>query len=574
MRDVDADFRTVIVTRRGETVDDAGRARGQAHRAREPRLRARGDPAAALPRPRGTRRASSRRRSSASTPTSVSTATPATPSSGSCVPSPRARRTRARSATRRGPRCAPRGSHPPRSSRSPGAARRTTTATSPRCLRSTRRARARWSEALLAMSYDDPSVRNVMDLEGVKRWLPGDKTRLRRPRRRRCASRATWNERPPGRRGHARARRRARDARLARRSRAFRWAGSSRWRRRRAPSPSSFPPGRGRRDTSTWASGSDGDRIRRRASGAAARDACSPTRCPRPATRRRWTRHAAHLRASRGSSRSPRAPIRRRVSCPLGAVAEAGGPAVRVARSTSATGSGRTSSRGSTSAQRVAQWDATTRHPWEAAAGLPAHVEQAVAQVMTYIAQNEYAALYVPSRFLPQVNPSYAEVLLWLASHVHDEARHVEVFTKRALAGGARALRARVDRPVAALAARGERLLAPPRCCSTCSAKARSSTCSASSSGTRPMRPRPLQRASRTGTSGDTSTSASRMSAAGSRSARRSATRLVAAAEARAAKLTSLSGLSPVADGVARRCWRRGRCSPPTWPRPAPRYAG
>jgi hypothetical protein len=28
---------------------------------------------------------------------------------------------------------------------------------------------------------------------------------------------------------------------------------------------------------------------------------------------------------------------------------------------------------------------------------------------------------------------------MWLASHVHDEARHVEVFTKRALAGGARA---------------------------------------------------------------------------------------------------------------------------------------
>jgi hypothetical protein len=58
---------------------------------------------------------------------------------------------------------------------------------------------------------------------------------------------------------------------------------------------------------------------------------------------------------------------------------------------------------------------------------------------MTYIAQNEYAALYVPARFLPQVNPRQAEVLMWLASHVHDEARHVEVFTKRALAGGARA---------------------------------------------------------------------------------------------------------------------------------------
>jgi ABC-type phosphate/phosphonate transport system substrate-binding protein len=33
----------------------------------------------------------------------------------------------------------------------------------------------RWSEALLAMRYDDPGLRPLMDLEGVKRWLPGDK---------------------------------------------------------------------------------------------------------------------------------------------------------------------------------------------------------------------------------------------------------------------------------------------------------------------------------------------------------------------------------------------------------------
>lgn len=31
-----------------------------------------------------------------------------------------------------------------------------------------------WSEALLAMDYNDPAVRTAMDLEGVKRWLPGD----------------------------------------------------------------------------------------------------------------------------------------------------------------------------------------------------------------------------------------------------------------------------------------------------------------------------------------------------------------------------------------------------------------
>jgi TusA-related sulfurtransferase len=86
-----------------------------------------------------------------------------------------------------------------------------------------------------------------------------------------------------------------------------------------------------------------------------------------------------------------------------------------------------------------AQWDASTDIPWAAVRGLKSDVERAVAQVMTYIAQNEYAAYYVPARYLAHVNPSYLELLMWLASHVHDEARHVEVFTKRALVGGYRA---------------------------------------------------------------------------------------------------------------------------------------
>ena len=33
----------------------------------------------------------------------------------------------------------------------------------------------RWTQALLAMSHDDPELRPAMDLEGVRRWLPGDK---------------------------------------------------------------------------------------------------------------------------------------------------------------------------------------------------------------------------------------------------------------------------------------------------------------------------------------------------------------------------------------------------------------
>ena len=35
---------------------------------------------------------------------------------------------------------------------------------------------AAWSEALLAMSYDEPTLRPAMDLEGVNRWLPADKS--------------------------------------------------------------------------------------------------------------------------------------------------------------------------------------------------------------------------------------------------------------------------------------------------------------------------------------------------------------------------------------------------------------
>ncbi len=35
---------------------------------------------------------------------------------------------------------------------------------------------ARWLDALLAMDYNDPTLRHLMDLEGVKQWRPGDKT--------------------------------------------------------------------------------------------------------------------------------------------------------------------------------------------------------------------------------------------------------------------------------------------------------------------------------------------------------------------------------------------------------------
>lgn len=122
---------------------------------------------------------------------------------------------------------------------------------------------------------------------------------------------------------------------------------------------------------------------------------------------------------------------------PIGSFAEPGGPSYTWPMSER---SPVWSTKLTTLSDRAArsQWDATRDIPWAAAQGLKPDVERAVSQVMTYIAQNEYAAFYVPSRYLASVNPTYVELIMWLASHVHDEARHVEVFTKRALAGGYR----------------------------------------------------------------------------------------------------------------------------------------
>ena len=34
----------------------------------------------------------------------------------------------------------------------------------------------RWTRTLFGMSYDNPAHREIMDLEGVKAWLPGRTT--------------------------------------------------------------------------------------------------------------------------------------------------------------------------------------------------------------------------------------------------------------------------------------------------------------------------------------------------------------------------------------------------------------
>jgi len=80
----------------------------------------------------------------------------------------------------------------------------------------------------------------------------------------------------------------------------------------------------------------------------------------------------------------------------------------------------------------AAQWDPAVAVDWNEPFDLPKEVEDAVVQVMTYLIENENAALVVPARFLGQIHPHFREVVGVLAVQVADEARHVEVFTRRA----------------------------------------------------------------------------------------------------------------------------------------------
>jgi hypothetical protein len=103
-----------------------------------------------------------------------------------------------------------------------------------------------------------------------------------------------------------------------------------------------------------------------------------------------------------------------------------------------------------------AQWDPATAVDWTPP-HLPGEVETAVVQVMTYLVENEQAALIVPARFLGRVHPHFRETMQFLATQIADEARHVEVFTRRALlcghqlgvsgAGGRASLQTLLDEP-------------------------------------------------------------------------------------------------------------------------------
>ena len=110
----------------------------------------------------------------------------------------------------------------------------------------------------------------------------------------------------------------------------------------------------------------------------------------------------------------------------------------------------------------AAQWDPETAILWETSFAIADDIEDAVVQIMTYLIENETAALIIPSRFIAQMHPHFREVMQVLAVQAADEARHIEVFTRRArlrrgqlglsTIGGQASLKTLVDEPDFAIA--------------------------------------------------------------------------------------------------------------------------
>lgn len=82
------------------------------------------------------------------------------------------------------------------------------------------------------------------------------------------------------------------------------------------------------------------------------------------------------------------------------------------------------------------QWSSATDIPWENLTPLSEDLEQAMCQYCTFLTEVEFVAADVPGKWLPKISAEYYETKLFLASQIMDEARHLDVFRKRAFANG------------------------------------------------------------------------------------------------------------------------------------------
>jgi hypothetical protein len=96
---------------------------------------------------------------------------------------------------------------------------------------------------------------------------------------------------------------------------------------------------------------------------------------------------------------------------------------------------------------KTRQWNAATDIDWAALDRHPVDpdIEKAFCQVCTFLSEVEMIATDLPAKWIPRINHQLVELKSLLCIQTVDEARHTEVFRKRALAGGVGLLRASVN---------------------------------------------------------------------------------------------------------------------------------
>lgn len=84
------------------------------------------------------------------------------------------------------------------------------------------------------------------------------------------------------------------------------------------------------------------------------------------------------------------------------------------------------------------QWNATTDIPWAElqSAELSEPIGKAYAQLLTFLTEVEMIATDVPAKWMGRLNADFFEVKNFIATQAMDEARHAEIFRKRALSTG------------------------------------------------------------------------------------------------------------------------------------------
>ncbi len=82
------------------------------------------------------------------------------------------------------------------------------------------------------------------------------------------------------------------------------------------------------------------------------------------------------------------------------------------------------------------QWSATRDIAWSQLPELDPDLEHAMCQLATVLSEVEMVAADFPAKWLWRINHDFVEAKMFLCTQVMDEARHTEVFRKRALANG------------------------------------------------------------------------------------------------------------------------------------------